>query len=72
MRIERWAGTGFSWGFDQGGAQPKGPAGTIPGRPLPERTQGVPFGVVPGARTAMKGRQPDAQEAALLVQTLMR
>jgi len=67
MKIEHWAGTGFSWDFDQGGAQPKGPAGEIPGWPLPERIQGVPFGVVQGARTALRGRQPDAQGAALLV-----
>lgn len=44
MKIERWAGTGFSWDFDQGRAQPKGPGGEIPGSPLPERTQGCPLG----------------------------
>jgi len=72
MKIERWAGTGFSWDFDQRGAHPKGPAGEIPGQPLPERTQGVPCGVVPGARTALKGRQPDAQGAALLIRAERR
>jgi len=44
IKIEHWAGTGFSWDFDQGGAQPKGPAGKIPGRPLPERIRGVSLG----------------------------
>jgi len=67
MKIERWAGTGFSWDFDHGGAQPKGPAGEIPGWPLTERIQGGSFGVIQGARTALRGRQPDAQGAALLV-----
>ena len=67
MKIECWAGTGFSWDFVQGGAQPKGPAGEIPGRALPERIRGVPLGVVQGARAARRGRQPDAQGAALLV-----
>jgi len=53
MKIECWAGTGFSWDFVQGVAQPKGPAGEIPGRALPERIRGVPLGVVQGARTAL-------------------
>jgi len=67
MKIERWAGTGFSWDFDQGEPQPKGPGREIPGWPLPGRIQGVSIGSVPGARAAQSGRQPDAQGAALLV-----
>jgi len=67
MKIERWAGTGFSWVFSRGEAQPKGPAGEIPGRALPERIQGVSFGVAQDARTAQRGGQPNAQGAAFLV-----
>lgn len=59
---------GILLGFRPMGGQPKGPAGKIPGWPLPERIQGVTFGEGQGARTALRGRKPNAQGAAFLVQ----
>lgn len=66
MRIEHWEYPGPPWVFVPGGGQPKGIAGKIPGSPIPERIQGVSFGVPQSATTGLKEQQSDAQAAAFL------